>query len=131
MYFPCLTQSNLFSEMIYQMLLSLGATSKCDILLSWLKSSRLFRSSIIVQSATALKIGPVSLSTEAFSELLKSDFPKGYFLRNEDGSLPMMCTFDGRKKLQWTVNSAFERTFAVSSAKPDHSFKDIHLVLRG
>ena len=103
------------------MLLSCGETSKCAVILAWLKSSNLFRASIVVKGATKMKTGPIKLpSDDAFCQMFLN-FPKGHFLRNEDGSLPMLCVFVGRKRFEWAVNSSFERTFGIKAADNDNA----------
>jgi hypothetical protein len=70
----------MFSEMMYQMFLCCGETSKCEMIVAWLKYSNLFRPSIVVKKATTLQTGPIELLSDFFhSASCWATFQKGTF----------------------------------------------------
>jgi hypothetical protein len=100
---------------MYQMMLSGGCTSDCELMLTWLKSVNLFRASVVVRNTSSCQSGPIKLPPDYYSQILSANYPLGSFFRNQNGSIPQTCIFDGRKKYMWAFNPTFETKFGVSA----------------
>jgi hypothetical protein len=101
---------------MYQLFLTGGNFSRCETTLTWLKKVNLFRSSVLVKRAERCECGPRALDREMFSQVLMGCFPEHSFLRNLDGHIPEVVTFDGRKRFTWSFNPAFERLLGLKAS---------------